>query len=70
MSSFPLSSAGCNALNLDCFVEEILKLVELALFICILGVLVTRPEGSCNVRHVACTVASRHIDQRANSIPG
>ena len=70
MSSFPLSSAGYDALNLDCFVEEILKLVESALFICILGMRVTRPECSSDVRHVARTVTSRQIDQRTDCIPG
>ena len=68
MSSFPLASAGYNKLNLDCFVEEILKLVEPALLLCILRV--TRPEGNGNLRHIARTAASCHIDQRANGIPG
>ncbi len=70
MSSFPLSSAGYNALNLDCFVEEILKLVESALFICILEMQVTRPECRGNVRHVTRTLTSRHINQRTDSISG
>jgi len=70
MSSFPLSSAGYNALNLDCFVEKVLKLVESALFICILEMRVTRPECRSDVRHVTRTLTSRQIDQRTDSIPG
>ena len=70
MSSFPLSSAGYDVLNIDCFVEEILKLVESALFICSLGMWFTRPECRSDVRHVARTVTSRQIDQRTDCIPG
>ena len=70
MSSFPLSSAGYNALNLDRFVEKILKFVESALFISIPGMRFTRPECSSDVRHVARAVTARRFNQRTNSIPG